>query len=84
MVLVGISGVPRTIGIIQPLVFLILVYASRYFARTFLVFNFLTGNEASDFRRIIIVGAGARPRTCKTTAKKRAKCSCLFVDDINF
>ena len=54
----GVQGVPRTIGIIQPLILFILVVASRTFARIWLgnLYNFKVNK--SFLPQVLIYGAG--------------------------
>lgn len=53
---VGVNNIPRSIGIIQPLLFILIVYLSRYAA--FLIFsNLLLKKKISYDSTVVIVGA---------------------------
>ncbi|MBS0343515.1 MAG: polysaccharide biosynthesis protein [Proteobacteria bacterium] len=52
---IGVDGVPRTVGMIQPLLLLLGVAASRVLARSWL---------GSSYRRIVGEGAVGAPRAC--------------------
>ena len=56
--LVGVEGVPSTIGIIQPILLLLLVGASRVFARIFLGSVYLGVRNQSTIMKVLIYGAG--------------------------
>ncbi|NBW25260.1 MAG: polysaccharide biosynthesis protein [Betaproteobacteria bacterium] len=57
LLLLRIPGVPRTLGVLQPLIFLLLVSISRALARFWLANTFATGEDAPG--RLLIYGAGA-------------------------
>ena len=57
LLLLRIPGVPRTLGILQPLIFLILVSISRALARFWLANTFLVEHHSP--KRLLIYGAGA-------------------------
>ena len=57
LLLLRIPGVPRTLGVLQPLIFLILVSISRALARFWLANSFSAGAE--PLGRLLIYGAGA-------------------------
>jgi FlaA1/EpsC-like NDP-sugar epimerase len=56
--IVGIDGVPRTIGIIQPIIFFILVGFSRITARYFLLDILNRNRFGGDITEVLIYGAG--------------------------
>ena len=56
------QGVPRTIGLIQPLLMLILVGASRAFARVWLGGLYLSQINKSKLPQVLIYGAGSAGR----------------------
>jgi FlaA1/EpsC-like NDP-sugar epimerase len=56
--LVGVEGVPGTIGIIQPILLLFLVGASRVFARIFLGSVYLGVRNQLTTMKVLIYGAG--------------------------
>ena len=73
--------VPRSLGILQPLIFLILVGASRAFARFWLAGLNFVGDHA-DIKRLLIFGAGtAGVQTAVAMAVSRQFKLVGFVDD---
>lgn len=60
--LVGVSGVPRTVGLIQPLLLLFLVGASRALARYWLGGLYLSQLKLGTLPKVLIYGAGAAGR----------------------
>jgi FlaA1/EpsC-like NDP-sugar epimerase len=54
----GIQGVPRTIGLIQPILFFALVSASRIAARLWLGGLYINNLRRSDLPQVLIYGAG--------------------------
>lgn len=59
---IGITGVPRTIGIIQPILLLFLVGASRAFARIWLGDQYLNILKHASRPKVLIYGAGTTGR----------------------
>lgn len=59
---IGVDGVPRTIGIIQPLIFLLLVIFSRLFAFYFLGDTFFYQSKQNKKTRILIFGTNKEAR----------------------
>ena len=57
LLMLRIPGVPRTLGLLQPLIFLLLVSVSRAMARFWLANTFSAGDKSP--RRLLIYGAGA-------------------------
>jgi FlaA1/EpsC-like NDP-sugar epimerase len=57
LLLLRIPGIPRTLGLLQPVIFLLLVSISRALARFWLANTFSTGDEPPA--RLLIYGAGA-------------------------
>ena len=60
--LVGVSGVPRTVGLIQPLLLLLFVGASRALIRIWLGGLYLSKLDAAVQPRSLIYGAGSAGR----------------------
>ena len=58
----GFSGIPRTIGIIQPILLLLLVGASRAFASHWLGRSYRSQIKQAQLPRVLIYGAGAAGR----------------------
>lgn len=59
---VGVAGVPRTVGIIQPILLLLLVGASRALARLWLGEQYLTILKHASRPKVLIYGAGRTGR----------------------
>lgn len=60
--LIGISGVPRTIGVLQPILLFLAVGASRAMARYWLGGGYQTLYKLGRKRRVLIYGAGSSGR----------------------
>ncbi len=60
--LYGVQGVPRTVGLIQPLLLLVLVGASRAAARVWLGGLYQNQIKKSDLPQVLIYGAGSGGR----------------------
>ena len=58
----GVEGTPRTIGIIEPILLLIAVGASRIFGRYLFSFHFRKRQRRSECRNVLIFGAGTAGR----------------------
>lgn len=85
LVLMGFAfpGVPRSLGILQPLIFLILIASSRAFARFWLnsIQNAIRG-EMSQEKRWLIYGAGAAGvQIASALAETRQFAMIGFLDD---
>ena len=59
---IGVSGVPRTIGIIQPILLLLFVGASRAFARVWLGDQYRSILKQGARAKVLIYGAGSTGR----------------------
>ncbi len=59
---IGMNGVPRTIGIIQPILLLIFVGASRALARVWLGDQYLNILKRASRKKVLIYGAGRTGR----------------------
>jgi FlaA1/EpsC-like NDP-sugar epimerase len=55
---IGMSGVPRTVGIIQPILLLVLVVASRLLARFWLGDMYRSQSRGQHLPKVLIYGAG--------------------------
>ncbi len=66
---VGVPGVPRTVGVLQPLLLLLGVTLSRAFVRYWLggIYQSIVGNE--DQPRVLIYGAGSAGRQLAAALK---------------
>lgn len=60
--LFGIEGIPRTVGLLQPLLLLLAVGASRAFANVWLGGAYLSILKNTDLPRVLIYGAGSAGR----------------------
>ena len=73
-------GVPRTIGVLQPLIFLLLVGGSRALARFWLAG--ISGSRVASEGRLLIYGAGeAGVQTAAAIANARQYVLVGFIDD---
>jgi len=81
-VIVGIDGVPRTIGLIQPVVFLFLVGFSRVTAR-YLMVDILGRNRFDgEVRNVLIYGAGSAGQQLAASMRSEpAMRLCGYIDD---
>ncbi len=78
----GISGVPRSIGIIQPLLLFFVVTGSRLFVK-YLIGNTLNLNEKSKYKkRVLIYGAGSAGRQLASSLENNSEFKIEgFLDD---
>ena len=78
----GFQGVPRTIGLIQPLLMLILVGASRAFARVWLGGLYLSQINKSKLPQVLIYGAGSAGRQLASAMENSFEIRVVgFLDD---
>lgn len=59
---VGLQGVPRSVGILQPIIFLLLVGASRWLVRLWLGGRIAQSPDKSEWPNVLIYGAGEAGR----------------------
>lgn len=59
---IGVAGVPRTVGVIQPIVLLLFVGASRALARVWLGDQYLSILKRASRPKVLIYGAGTTGR----------------------
>jgi FlaA1/EpsC-like NDP-sugar epimerase len=59
---IGVAGVPRTVGVLQPILLLLLVGASRALARFWLGDNYLNILKIATRPKVLIYGAGRSGR----------------------
>ena len=82
VVIVGVEGTPRTIGIIQPLLLFIGVCCSRIFAKYWLGSGLLSRNEQRSIPRVLIYGAGSAGRDlCNILMHGNQMSLVGFIDD---
>ncbi len=80
--LVGFNDVPRTVGLIQPLLVLLLVGGSRIFARFWLGGLYQSKLKLAALPRVLIYGAGnAGRQLAGGLASSHEMCVVGFVDD---
>lgn len=80
--LIGIDGVPRTIGIIQPILLLLTVGASRLFMRYLLNLPYKKHNQYVERPRVLIYGAGSAGRQIAAALNNSGEMATLgFIDD---
>lgn len=56
---VGVSGVPRTVGIIQPILLMVVIGLTRFFARFWLGGMYRNQLQLANLPRVLIYGAGS-------------------------
>jgi len=79
---IGIAGIPRTIGIIQPILLLLLVGASRTFARVWLSDQYQSILKQASRPKVLIYGAGSTGRQLATAMTNNPKMQVAgFLDD---
>lgn len=79
---IGIDGTPRTIGIIQPILLLLLISASRALARTVFGESYARLWRAADRPRVLIYGAGTAGRELASALNASKDMQLVgFVDD---
>jgi FlaA1/EpsC-like NDP-sugar epimerase len=79
---IGVSGVPRTIGIIQPILLFLAVGASRAFARFWLGGGYEALRNASKSPRVVIYGAGSAGRQLAAALANSQEMQVVgFIDD---
>ena len=79
---IGVDGVPRTIGVIQPVIFFILVGFMRVAAR-YLMIDILGRNQfAGEVKNVLIYGAGSAGQQLAASMRSEpAMRLCGYVDD---
>lgn len=77
----SVTGVPRSIGVIQPLVLLVLIIASRTLASAFLGEPYSRARARSETRTVAIYGAGAAGRQLSQALDRSSMTVCAFIDD---
>ncbi len=78
----GFQGVPRTVGLIQPLLMLIFVGASRAFARVWLGGLYLSQINKSKLPQVLIYGAGSAGRQLASAMENSFEIRVVgFLDD---
>ncbi len=80
--LISFPGVPRTIGLIQPLLLFLAIGASRAFARYWLGGGYHYWMRMSERRRVLIYGAGSAGRQLAAGLSNSEEMQVIaFVDD---
>ena len=82
---IGVAGVPRTIGVIQPLIFFILISFTRFFAANYLGNIYEKNSIKEKKKEVIIYGAGTRGYHLSRSLYKNSKINiiCFFDDDVS-
>jgi FlaA1/EpsC-like NDP-sugar epimerase len=81
---IGVVGVPRTVGIIQPMLLLLFVGASRALARVWLGNQYLSILKHSSRPKILIYGAGTTGRQLAAAMANSHEMQLAgFIDDDN-
>lgn len=79
---VGVAGVPRTIGIIQPILLFLAIGASRGVVRFWLGGGYEALLRAHEKRRVMIYGAGSAGRQLASALAQSAEMIVIgFIDD---
>ena len=79
---IGVAGVPRTVGIIQVILLLLLVGASRAFARIWLGDQYLSILKRASRPQVLVYGAGATGRQLVAAMANSHKMKVIgFLDD---
>ncbi|MFK7842349.1 MAG: polysaccharide biosynthesis protein [Sphingorhabdus sp.] len=80
--LIGIAGVPRTIGVIQPVVFFILVGFARVAARYLMVDILGRNSFVGEVKNVLIYGAGGAGQQLAASMRSEPGMRlCGYVDD---
>jgi FlaA1/EpsC-like NDP-sugar epimerase len=58
----GFEGIPRSIGILQPMLLFFSVVSSRLFVKYLLGSNYLFKNKSQFFKKVLVYGAGSAGR----------------------
>lgn len=78
----GLPGVPRTIGLLQPLLLLLLIGASRAIAAAWLGERYMAQRRRSGMPKVIIFGAGSAGRQLASAIRSSAEMHLVgFADD---
>lgn len=81
LVWLAMPGVPRSVGLLQPLLFLLLVGGSRIFARFWLTQIVSDGRQANVSRLLIYGGGAAGAQIADVLLRKKQLALIGFVDD---
>ena len=82
--LVGVEGVPRTVGVIQPVLLLLAIGGSRALARYWLggIYQSLLNGRGDELPRVLVYGAGSAGRQlARALSHSREMRVVGFVDD---
>ena len=79
---IGLTGVPRTIGLIQPALLFLAIAASRVFVAFWLGGAYRTKFKRANLPRVLIYGAGATGRQLASALRQSHQMNVLgFLDD---
>lgn len=79
----GIEGIPRSIGLMQPMIMFLLIAASRLFVKTWLDKHFLDKSKGKAKKEVIIYGAGISGRQLASNLLHSNEFKFLFFIDDN-
>lgn len=78
----GFAGIPRTMGLLQPLTFFLLVVGSRIAARYFFIDILDRGTIKGEIRRVLIYGAGRAGQQLASSIRSDPQMQTVgFIDD---
>lgn len=79
---IGVQGIPRTVGLIQPILLFLMVGVSRLVARAYLGETYQLLWRAADAPRVLIYGAGSAGRALASAIRSGSEMRLMgFVDD---
>ena len=79
----GLEGIPRSIGLMQPMIMFLLIAASRLFVKTWLDKHFLNKSKGKAKKEVIIYGAGISGRQLASNLLYSNEFKFLFFIDDN-
>ena len=81
----GINGIPRSIGVMQPILLLFFLIISRKFAEFILVGVYITKKQKEEFPKALIYGAGEAGRQLLFALNNSSEMKVVgFIDDEKF
>jgi FlaA1/EpsC-like NDP-sugar epimerase len=78
----GVAGIPRSIGIIQPMLLFFAIFISRLFVKYLLNDNYFVKNKSQFLKRTLVYGAGSAGRQLVSALENSYELKVLgFLDD---
>ena len=78
----GVNNVPRSIGIIQPILLFLLIFTSRFIIKYFLINNFYGVDNSINKEHVLIYGAGSAGRRLLISLENNNRYNVVgFLDD---